>query len=97
MNGYYDMDGNRITLQQFAEMTTEDRFVAKTEVSDKVMVSTVLLVINHAHDNGTPIIFETMVFGGALDQEQDRYSTKAGALAGHECMVNRARESLGAF
>lgn len=41
--------------------------------------------------SGPPLIFETMVFGGSLDQEQDRYATIDEAKTGHLKMVWRVR------
>lgn len=46
--------------------------VAQTEVAPGVKVSTVCLGLNHNwDDDGDPIIFETMVFGGVLDGYQE--------------------------
>lgn len=35
-----------------------------------------------------------MVFGGLLDQETDRYTSKEAALAGHQAMCARVKASL---
>jgi len=40
------------------------------------------------------VLFETMVFGGKLDQEQERYCTYDEAEAGHKTMVERVRRSF---
>lgn len=54
----------------------------------KINVSTVFLGLDHNFDdNGPPLVFETMIFGGIHDQYQDRYSTIEEALAGHETAV----------
>jgi hypothetical protein len=55
-----------------------------------VRVSTVFLVMNHNHFGGPPILFETMVFGGPMDQEQRRCSTWAEAEAQHWEVVENA-------
>ena len=53
-------------------------------------ISTVFLGIDHNFgDDSPPLLFETMVFGGKFDQEQDRYATYDEALAGHEAMKRR--------
>jgi hypothetical protein len=65
--------------------------VALDTVFFDVDVSTVFLSLNHSFTDGPPLVFETMVFGGPLDGEQDRYSTRADALAGHARMVERVR------
>lgn len=102
--GYYDMDGKRITGEEAAERYWRrdgapdfPRCVAFTKLANGVEVSTVLLVIDHNHSGvGPPLIFETMAFepagprgdfGEGLDQQ--RYATKAEALAGHEACCKR--------
>ena len=39
-------------------------------------------------------LFETMVFGGKLDQEQKRYSTWEEAERGHVLMINRVKATI---
>ena len=71
-----------------------DRTVAKTKVTDDTEVSTVFLGIDHAFGVGEePILFETRVFGGPLDQEQVRYTTWDEAERGHKSMVLRVEEN----
>jgi hypothetical protein len=71
-------------------MATHDRRVALSELGG-CEVSTAFLGIDHAWQ-GEPMLYETMVFGGALDGEMARYSTRAEALEGHERMVERVKE-----
>lgn len=59
---------------------------------DGGMVSTVFLGLDHGWGEGPPILFETMVFGGPLDQEMERYCTWDEAVAGHERWVQRVKE-----
>jgi hypothetical protein len=73
-------------------MATGDRIVAKTQIGD-ADVSTVFLGLDHGFGRSTPILFETMVFGGALDGEQERYATRDEAQAGHDTMVERVKEA----
>jgi len=71
-----------------------DRIVARTSVSPTVEVSTVFLGVNHNFSGtGPQILFETMVFGGLLDLEMDRYATLAEARAGHWAMVDRVKRA----
>lgn len=65
------------------ETSCDERVVAKTEPTSGVEVSTVFLGLDHSFDDGPPIIFETMVFGGPLDEQGERYSTREQALSGH--------------
>lgn len=61
-------------------------------VVDGVTVSTVWMGIDHNHSGmGSPLIFETMVFGGDYDYELQRYSTEEQALRGHLDTVDRVR------
>lgn len=55
-------------------------------------MSTVFLGLDHSHTSkGLPVLWETMVFGGPLDQEMDRYTSREDAVEGHEAMVKRVR------
>lgn len=52
-------------------------------------VSTVWMGIDHQHDDGPPLIFETMAFPeGSFDEAaQERYATEAEAEQGHTAVV----------
>lgn len=65
----------------------KENCVVKQEIFDGVLVSTVFLGINHAWRGEDPILFETMVFGGKMDQYQDRCSTWGEAEEMHEKAV----------
>jgi|SRR5882724_11404959 len=72
---------------------TAELHVAHTQVTPNIRVSTVFLGVDHNFAGlGCPIIFETMVFGGPLDGEQERYSTWEEAESGHEAMLKRVNE-----
>ena len=60
-----------------------DRHVAKTELRNRVIVSTVFLGLDHSFGGGIPILFETMIFGGKHNHYQERYATWEEAEAGH--------------
>ena len=46
--------------------------------------------INHRWvDGAEPLLFETMVFGGTMDQAQWRYSTWDQAEAGHKVVLEK--------
>lgn len=59
------------------------RTVGKDEVNG-VKISTMFLSNDHSRDGGTPILFETMIFGGRFDQYCRRYSTWDEAELGHD-------------
>jgi len=70
-------------------MESGDRFVKQTE-KDGVKVSTVFLGLDHRFcEEGDPLLFETMVFGGESDSHMDRYCTWEEAEKGHEEMVKK--------
>jgi hypothetical protein len=71
-----------------------DRRIALTKVGD-VEISTVFLGLDHGGGTGRPILWETLVFGGDLDGEMNRYHTKMEALRGHELMSQRVRDLHG--
>jgi hypothetical protein len=65
--------------------------IDKTQVGE-VEVSTVFLGLDHAWGGGTPLLFETMTFGGEDGEWQWRYRTKAAAQAGHDRVVAALRD-----
>jgi len=67
---------------------SHDRHVAETVVGFlwwKRRVSTVFLGIDHSFlDEGFPVLFETMIFGGRHNGYQSRSTTWSKALRDHE-------------
>lgn len=92
---HYSRDGKPMDLWTWANIieSGQDRHVAD-EMVGQVRVSTVWLGIDHNFSGiGPPLIFETMVFGGVMDEDIWRYSTEAAALAGHDQVVTMVREA----
>ncbi len=52
--------------------------------TSKVHVSTVFLGIDHAFLGPSPVLFETMIFGGKYNEYKRRYQTFNEALKGHQ-------------
>ena len=73
----------------------EDNAVRKTHLfMGRVFISTVFLGIDHSFTRiGPPVLWETMIFGGRLDEEQWRYTSEAEAIRGHRRVVLAARFS----
>lgn len=98
MNKFYKLDENKspveCSLDDFHSTFLRDpdaRRVAKTHCGDAA-ISTVFLALDHSFgEDGPPILFETMVFGGELDQEQERYATWAEAEQGHERWIQKVK------
>ena len=65
-----------------------ERHVALTRIGD-ARISTVFLGLDHSFGSGPPLLWETMVFGGKFDGEQERYSTFEDASRGHDAMVGK--------
>ena len=88
MNGKYILEGKKPklikdVLEWARWFENADRSVAKTDLPDDVRVSTVFLGLDHSFGGGTPILFETMIFGGEHNDYQKRYATWEEAEAGH--------------
>lgn len=83
---YIEIDGEPkpVPLLQWACFFEQaNRRVALTKVGVSE-VSTVFLGLDHnLSGEGPPLIYETMVFGGKLDGNTWRYSTRAQAVRGH--------------
>lgn len=99
MSDYYILDGHKaikvdvLTWAKWLEGNDEDRCVASDLIGDS-RISTVFLGLNHNFgQSGKPILFETMVFGGPLSDEMDRYCTWEEAEEGHLRMVGLVRTS----
>ena len=77
-------------LEWAKQFELQNRIVAKDKIK-KISISTVFLGIDHGFGSIRPLLFETMVFGGELDQEMVRYTTWQEAEAGHKVMVKRVK------
>jgi hypothetical protein len=74
---------------------TADRYVAWTEITPDLVVSTVFLGRDHQWGDGPPLFFETMVFRTGLEWDEGaRYSTWEEAEQGHAAIVRRIRRRL---
>lgn len=92
---YYKLEGHTpVPIEDVLEWASgfdrTTRRVAQTMIGE-ARVSTVFLGLDHSYGEGPPILFETMVFGGPLDQEEERCSTWEEAEAMHEAMCRRVR------
>lgn len=70
------------------------RRVASDQITPDIKVSTVFLGMDHQWGQGPPLLFETMVFGGPMHDETDRYSTWEDAEDGHRRMVERVKNAI---
>lgn len=68
----------------------KNKVVKKEDIGDS-KVSTVFLGLDHSFgESSEPVLWETMVFGGNMDQSQERCSgSRADALKMHDAMKTR--------
>lgn len=94
---HYILDENRkvieadlMTWARWFQDSKEKRRVALFEQGG-IRVSTVFLGLDHNYDDGPPILWESMIFGGPNSEDQDRCSgTWDDALEMHKQMIERA-------
>jgi hypothetical protein len=89
---WYNLEGDTPVPVIAEAVDWKGRWQIKTEVNDCI-VSTVFIFLDHSFGDRPPILFETLVFGGLLNDEGERYSTKAEAEAGHAKWVQRVMEA----
>jgi len=88
---YYILDENKqVVSASMDEMATffktpENKIVAQFEVNGH-QISTVFLGLDHGFGSDTPIVFETMIFGGS-NEICERYATYEEAVAGHNALA----------
>jgi len=75
------------------ELEIANRQVAYKEING-IAISTVFLGLDHSWNGPPPLLFETLVFGGALDGEMFRYETWEEAEKGHAIMVKRVKKKI---
>lgn len=64
--------------------------IAETEINDAIITT---VFIGHAFESTEPVLWETMVFGGRLDQVRDKCAGNLDqAKAMHEQMCQRVRD-----
>lgn len=94
--GYWILNEKREPVK-VADVLTWGKFfesadrVVKQEVIDDAKISTVFLGIDHNWNDGPPVLFETMIFGGEHDGHQDRCSTWKQAERMHEAACAMVR------
>lgn len=103
MSKYYVLDGTgnpvvETDIHKWARWfdgAKQERIVEKTLIKD-IMVSTVFLALDHNYGGkGPPILWETLVFGGPMEGEQDRCAgVREQAEAMHRKMVDRVSASV---
>lgn len=99
-----DKDKNPVPAKDMYQanrlLTDTDRRVALDDIivedyAITITVSTVFLVLDHNHSpKGKPVLFESMIFNGELNQSLDRYRIWKEAEEGHKKMVELVKNNL---
>lgn len=98
MTDKYILDGKTPVpcsdLMEWAKwFEASNRTVARTQIGE-AGVSTVFLGLDHSFGGDEPLLFETMIFGGAHSGYQDRCSTWEQAEAQHKEACELIRSGL---
>jgi hypothetical protein len=100
MSNWYILDNNHkpvskpvLEAAKWMENNPNRKRVAYDDLTDlngdDVRVSTVFLGLDHGWNSKTPVLWETMIFGGIHDQGyQERYTSYQDALEGHQKAIN---------
>ena len=96
-NNHKPVPADVLVAAQWME-DNQKRRIVKQEYIDDIHISTVFLGLDHGmpwDKDKTPVLWETMIFGGTNDQEyQERYTSYEDALEGHKVAVQIAINSL---
>ncbi len=95
LNGKEVVPADLMTWAMWLENNPQQKRVAETFMDDGTRISTVFLGLDHSFHPGVKLWFETMVFGGDLDGEMNRYETYQQAEAGHAVMIKQVKEAMG--
>jgi hypothetical protein len=80
-------------INQYLE-DTGSRRVAFTNITSTISVSTVFLGINHNFDDGTPILYESLVQDTHEPMDNEimvRYETRQQAIDGHDKLCEKMK------
>ena len=88
-----------LTWVMWMETSREQRVLARDRDegpgAPDISVSTVFLGLDQNHsEEGPPILWESRVFGGPLDTETWRYTSREEALVGHQELCQRVKLAL---
>lgn len=102
-NGRYRLDArgepvfepDPTAWSRWFETSFVQRVVGSTPLTDDVSVSTIFLGLDHNYaSTGPPVLWETMIFGGPLDQTQVRCAgSREQAQAMHHHLLLRAQQA----
>ena len=89
---WYNREGKAIGVAEMVRLCRDhDYRVVARDFVDKVEVCTVWLGFDHSFRGREPVLFETVVFGGRMDQYHRRYTSEAAAQEGHARVLASVR------
>lgn len=97
-SAFYILDGHNlvpvdlVTFEEWRERHKDELQIAHSELPDGRSVSTVFTGRNLEHLTKPPIVFETIIHGGAFNGWTTGYSTYEEALKGHNGWVKTLRD-----
>jgi len=98
MNGRAILIGHDVVpcddLMTWATIFERDKTHVGNTTIGEARISTVFLGLDHSFGSGPPLWFETMIFGGPLNDECWRYTTYAEAEAGHAVAIEKVKNAM---
>lgn len=89
---WYDRDGKAIGVADMVRLCRDHEYrVVARDFVGRTEVCTVWLGFDHSFRGRVPLLFETIVFGGRMDQYQRRYTTEEAARTGHDKVLASVR------
>ena len=89
---WYNRDGKAIGVAEMVRLCRDHEYrVVARDFVGKTEVCTVWLGFDHSFRGRVPVLFETVVFGGRMDQYHRRYCTEQAARAGHDKVLSTVR------
>lgn len=88
VNGEPVVEPDVLKWAAWFEAAGPDVLFQRTQIGD-IRVSTAFLGVDHSFsEEGPPVLWETMIFGGEHDQYCHRHDNKEEALIGHQAAVD---------
>jgi len=95
MEGMYILKGKKavpcLDARRWGKWIENVNKVVARKTIGNCNISTVFLGLDHSYEAGKLLLFETLVFGGPLSDEMERYTTCDEAVIGHKAMVKRVK------
>lgn len=89
---WFNREGKAIGVAEMVRLCRDHEYrVVARDFVGKIEVCTVWLGFDHSFRAQEPVLFETVVFGGRMDQYVRRYGTEEAARSGHDRVLATVR------